>query len=64
MGKCKDCRHYQPECYGPDCECPKMIYGYGNSHTLQSDEVAIETDEGWGIIIGPEFGCIHFEEKP
>jgi hypothetical protein len=26
-------------------------------------ETVNENDEGWGMIPGPEFGCVHFEEQ-
>jgi hypothetical protein len=43
-----------------------MIYGYGvkyDGQKVDPDGLRIEDDEGWGMIPGPEFGCIHFEEQ-
>lgn len=64
MNTCRDCRHWRPKVTDESqgCVSPKMDYGYGpKSH--EPDHVHIENDEGWGMIPGPEFGCIHFEEK-
>jgi hypothetical protein len=45
-----------------ECNCPKMVYGYGKTE-LHSDALAVENDEGWGMVPGPNFGCIHHREK-
>jgi hypothetical protein len=39
-----------------------MVYGYGKD-TTDPDGVAIEDDEGWGMIPNPQFGCIHHNSK-
>jgi hypothetical protein len=39
-----------------------MVYGYLNEG-VDSDGLAIEDDEGWGMMPEPNFGCIHHEEK-
>jgi hypothetical protein len=64
--KCKTCKWYNATariCYERVCSCQKMVYGYGYTDEPKNDEVEIEDDEGWGMIPGPEFGCIHHEEK-
>lgn len=63
---CKICKYFTPrdslgEIYG-SCDCPKMHYTYDSSLILKLDEVRIEIDEGWGMHVGPEFGCIHYEK--
>ncbi len=59
---CSECEYYHPdEMYSHTCKCPKMIYGYGK-HDTDTDSVEIEDDEGWGMIPGPDFGCIHHKE--
>lgn len=70
MGRCKDCCHANHDPEQPltliGCSCPKMMYGYNikyDGQVLDSDCVSIEDDEGWGMIPGPEFGCVHFEEQ-
>lgn len=61
--KCKTCKWYDTETPSHHtCVCPKMIYGYG-ARIIAPDELHVEDDEGWGMIPGPEFGCIHHEEK-
>jgi hypothetical protein len=31
---------------------------------MPKDGLWIENDEGWGWIVGPEFGCVHFQVSP
>jgi hypothetical protein len=40
-----------------------MIYGYNIAIRRDDDGVAIENDEGWGMLPGPDFGCIHHKDK-
>lgn len=77
MNTCKDCKHWagswrycnskqesRPRC--GSCSCPKLRQGYEYGFEeggCAPDECAIETDEGWGIETGPDFGCIHWEAK-
>ncbi len=62
--KCKDCRRWHPRSTMRcgECSSPKMLYGYDVVFP-GPDEVLIENDEGWGMLTGPEFGCVHFEAK-
>jgi hypothetical protein len=63
---CRDCKwHDIPrEPYDArSCGCPKMVYGYYDGDTHDTDGVHIEDDEGWGMEVGDEFGCIHAEPK-
>ncbi len=67
MFSCKTCHWYKNETL-PDslltCKCPKMFYGYRNRDGDQAEDgVLIENDEGWGMIPGPNFGCIHHKDK-
>lgn len=64
-GRCNTCQYYQLKTgfNNMTCKHPKMVYGYGLETTDEPDQVLIEDDEGWGMIPGPEFGCIHHEEK-
>lgn len=65
MFSCKTCHWYKNDAL-PDiektCKCPRMVYGYG-SRDRDDDGVLIEDDEGWGMIPGPDFGCIHHKDK-
>lgn len=65
MGRCKTCIWYgeMGKCRWHACQCPKMIYGYGRAES-DPDGLSVEDDEGWGMVPGPEFGCIHHKEKP
>lgn len=57
--------HIAWEIYG-SCECPKMHYEYGIVEIMRKEEgkdcIQIENDEGWGMRVGPKFGCIHHEK--
>lgn len=67
-GRCKDCKHAVPtDHYGPrlTCKHSKFLLGYYYSiDEFEPDGLLIENDEGWGWVVGPEFGCVHFEHKP
>lgn len=58
LGRCKTCRHWGPD-YG-DGEsrwCDRIKVSFGGE--LQSSATA----DGNPIYTGPEFGCVHHEEK-
>jgi hypothetical protein len=58
IGRCKDCKFRVAE----SCNNPKHLLGYAHpADTMAVDGLQIENDEGWGWIIGPEFGCVNFE---
>lgn len=62
--RCKTCRWYNnDEEAWRMCNCPKMIYGYGRKKDLHSDDLAVEDDEGWGMVPGPDFGCVHHTRR-
>ena len=52
----------------PTCAHPKIIYmaywAY-NSEGLSEDTMGISDDDGYVayVMMGPEFGCVHWEEK-
>jgi hypothetical protein len=65
-GLCRDCKHFElfnagersfPKPFGG---CGRWYVGYGN-YDLKLNECQVEGDEGWGMIVGPEFGCVLFE---
>lgn len=38
--------------------------GYATSlDDVADNEVIVETDEGWGAMMGPKFGCVLWEAK-
>lgn len=69
--RCAKCAHYQtgertrtlcvpPDGYG---HCGRWHQGYSvEMREVSSNEVLVEDDEGWGNIVGPEFGCVLFEQ--
>ena len=70
MHNCKDCKWWvvAKDGHGDDtkyhtCDSPKAQTGYVPWDTVEDDGVLIEDDEGWGWIVGPEFGCVHFEPR-
>ena len=69
---CRSCRHWGNSRNGlsdndqrlRSCDCPKLEYGYHRElDVVPNDGAAIEDDEGWGMLTGPDFGCIHWEVK-
>jgi hypothetical protein len=67
---CKTCKWYLDgtgDASGvKQCSCPKMAYGYGRGDLpapKESDGLSVENDEGWGMVPGPDFGCIHQKSK-
>lgn len=59
---CQTCRHFTPERDGYG-SCARWLRGYGVSkEEVASDEVLVEDDEGWGMMVGPAFGCVLHEE--
>jgi len=43
-----------------DCGSGKFRLGY-NLVGVPSDCAIVEDDEGWGIVTGSHFGCVHWE---
>jgi hypothetical protein len=44
--------------------CARWIEGYGiKPETVKPNDAWVENDEGWGNVVGPEFGCVLFEPK-
>lgn len=66
MRTCKTCKHWvvvifpKWEGYG---HCDKWHADYGlTKEDVAKNEVVVESDEGWGAIMGPDFGCVLHEE--
>jgi hypothetical protein len=69
--RCKNCKHWGNE-LGDNgrlkmCDSPKHIYAknacWNDMNRTPDDGALIEYDEGWGMLAGPEFGCVNFEVK-
>jgi hypothetical protein len=65
---CKNCLHFETvdgdfpgkEAFG---RCRRWRYGYAGYKETPVNEVQVENDEGWGAMIGPEFGCVLFKAR-
>jgi len=62
---CKNCSHWrgEPATISGRCVCPKFRYEFTKGADPEADGVVVEFDEEWGMLTGPEFGCIHYEER-
>lgn len=68
---CKTCKHWgHSRNYAEDngsrlksCSAPKIAYGYGVESDVADNGALVEDDEGWGMLTGPEFGCVLHEKK-
>lgn len=67
MNLCKTCKWWGKE-HGSrgnphlrSCGNPKHIMDYGSSERVPDDGIIIEIDEGWGMEVGPDFGCVNHE---
>jgi len=63
---CKNCGHWRKESdsINGKCACPKFRYEFTRGDAQpEIDGLLAEFDEEWGTISGPEFGCIHYEER-
>lgn len=45
---------------GRGCGSPKLLTGY-HENEIPEDGILVEDDEGWAMITGPKFGCVHGE---
>lgn len=68
--RCGDCRHYHPRKNSHLGQCHRWRGGNGrDGYAWHPDDiplngVVVETDEGWGAAMGPDFGCVLFEAQP
>lgn len=67
MNRCKDCKHYRPatDRYWAGLGwCDRWKQGYGvERYEVADNEVVVENDEGWGMYMGPDFGCVLHESR-
>lgn len=63
--RCGDCKHFIPDTdRAPYGSCGRWNTGYGyDQTTMPLNEVLVEDDEGWGMAMGPDFGCVLWETK-
>lgn len=65
--RCKTCKHYKNDEYRI-CSAPLVSYGYRDppkdiQKAVLDRGLYVEDDEGWGMMPGPNFGCILHEER-
>jgi len=64
---CKTCKFYDPsenDWEMPFGSCSRWEYSYQTSpRDLAANEIVVEIDEGWGALMGPDFGCVLWEAK-
>jgi hypothetical protein len=69
---CGECKFYGPPEYRNETGhtvwegcCSRWRYGYParDKGLLAPNDIVAENDEGWGAIMGPEFGCVLGEKK-
>lgn len=63
METCKTCEHFKVEHNHPYDgrlgSCARWHVGYSIPlKDVADNEVLVENDEGWGMMVGPDFGCI------
>lgn len=62
---CRNCKWWTKETNQLDirtCTNPNFTFGYKKGYDdIASDEIVIENDEGWGCLMGGDFGCVHWE---
>jgi hypothetical protein len=67
MERCRSCKHFIPSDRPSDlgagiCDSPKIKRGYRVSvQEILPDGALVEDDETEGLIVTPEFGCVHHE---
>ncbi len=63
MNRCETCTHFSSAArQAPYGSCGRWHRGYLTPvDTIGLDEVLVEDDEGWGMIVGPQFGCVLHE---
>jgi hypothetical protein len=64
--RCKNCTHWRKEdtSINGKCASPKFRYEFTRGDAQPAiDGLLAEFDEEWGTISGPEFGCIHYDER-
>ena len=69
MGLCKNCRWWKVDKERKElrlgtCYNRKWLEGYSyTDDKIPDDGILVENDEGWGCVMGPKFGCIHFQPR-
>jgi len=63
---CKNCKYFSLDDNYKNGwgACKRWTYSYQHHPKLRlkPDEIQVEIDEGWGAMMGPDFGCVLFEK--
>jgi len=62
---CRSCTFWKPRDNSHLGECSRWDYrtsGDFDHSAIPTNGVIAENDEGWGALMGPEFGCVLWEE--
>lgn len=65
MNRCETCLYYVQAQFGDHrmtCKSPKIRRGYDREIPCD-DGAMVEDDEEWGILVGPNFGCVNHKAK-
>lgn len=69
--RCGTCRHWGMRAthwntmLHRTCDSPQVLYGPARGQGRASPRAAIvEMQEGWGLLTGPQWGCVHWEATP
>ena len=69
---CKNCKHFRTDKdryytvanWPGSGHCERWYQSYiEKPETFQPNDCWVESDEGWANYVGPDFGCVLFEEK-
>lgn len=79
MPLCRTCKHYsvkgldKRQAEHGECYSPKFVRSYHAAFAphdrekwwqgIPPDGVHVESDEGWGMLVGPDFGCVHWMQR-
>ena len=67
MNTCKTCQHWDEvrPLWGRNIELAECLSGkfMEGDHDYDTDCVIYTYEEGGSFLTGPDFGCIHYEEK-
>lgn len=61
---CDTCRFFEPDANSEPLRgsCARWHKGYGiDPRAIADNEVLVEDDEWWGMVMGPKFGCVLHE---